>query len=381
MRTTALETGCAPAASRPTDTPRPVPGCRSPLPADRLRDLLDVPDEVGVERLAACAQLLARRAEVLASHLQRVDAGAARELVHLQLADPLQVCRSEGAVGAGRRGVRVDAGGVDAVRLPAVRAGCGVAGGGGDARSVVGVRTRVEPALDLATEQPALGAHRRPHAAAHPVAARRHHRLGDAVLDPHRPPRLPRERDGDRLHLRVRLRAEAAAEVGDDDADVGDRHLEQRRDLGAHEERVLARRPERDLVALDLGDDRVRLHRVLVDGGERVLALDHVLGVGEDRLDLPTVDAVAVADVAFCRLQLAEAVEETRPQRAVVELRRVRRPAPARPCPRRRAPRTRRGCAPGLPAPSPRPRRRPPRRARPRSGHDRSATTGRSLIA
>ena len=249
--------------------------------------------------------------------------GAARELVHLELADPLQVRRAEGAVGAGRRGVRVDAGGVDAVRLPAVRAGCGVAGGGGDARSVVGVRTRVEPALDLAAEQPALGAHRRPHAAAHPVAARRHHRLGDAVLDPHRPPRLARERDGDRLHLRVRLRAEAAAEVGDDDADVGDRHLEQRGDLGAHEERVLAGRPERDLVALDLGDDRVRLHRVLVDGGERVLAFDHVLGVGEDRLDLAAVDAVAVADVAFGRLQLAEAVEETRPQRPVVELRRV----------------------------------------------------------
>ena len=323
MRTTALETGWAPAGEQ-ADRHAP-PGARLPLavPADRVRDLLDVPDEVGVERLAACAQLLARRTEVLASHVQRVDAGAARELVHLQLADPLQVCRSEGAVGAGRGGIRVDARGVDAVRLPAVGAWRGVTGGRGDARSVVGIRTRVEPALDVATEQPALGAHPRPHAAAHPVTARRHHRLRHAVLNPHRPPRLARERDGDRLHLRIRLRAEAAAQVRDDDAHVGDRYLEQRGDLCAHEEGVLTRSPERDLVALDLGDDRVRLHRVLVDGGERVLALDHVLGVGEDSFDLPTVDAVAVADVAVGGLQLAEAVEETRAQRPVVELRRV----------------------------------------------------------
>ena len=46
------------------------------------------------------------------------------------------------------------------------------------------------------------------------------------------------------------------------------RDAEEVGDLGAHEERVLARCPERDLVALDLGDHRVRLHRVLVDGGK-----------------------------------------------------------------------------------------------------------------
>ena len=65
--------GCAPAASSPTETPRPTSGGFVLVPADRGGDLLDVADEVRVERLAAGAHLLARRAEVLAAHLERVE--------------------------------------------------------------------------------------------------------------------------------------------------------------------------------------------------------------------------------------------------------------------------------------------------------------------
>ena len=76
-----------------------------------------------------------------------------RDLVDLALADPLQVRRAERAVAAGRRGVRVDAAGVHAERLPAIRARRGVASRRGDPRPVVGVGARVEPALDVAPEQ------------------------------------------------------------------------------------------------------------------------------------------------------------------------------------------------------------------------------------
>ena len=72
-------------------------------------------------------------------------------------------------------------------------------------------------------------------------------------------------------------------------------------DLGTDEERVLAGGPESDFVALVLGDHGVRLHRVLVDRRELVLALDDDVRAGEDRLELPTVDAVAVADVPVTR--------------------------------------------------------------------------------
>ena len=230
------------------DSPRPCSGLRSPFQPTASATFSTSPTRSASSGLPPGAKLLARRAEVLAAHVERVETGAARELVHLQLADPLEVGRAEGAVRAGGRGVRVHAGSVDAIRLPAVRARRGVAGGRGHPRAVVRVRARVEPAVDLPSQQPPLGAHRRSHPALHSVAARRHHRLRDAVLDPHRPAGLPRERDGDRLHLRVRLRAEAAAQVRDDDADVRDRHLEERGDLGADEERVLAGRPQRDLV-------------------------------------------------------------------------------------------------------------------------------------
>ena len=131
----------------------------------------------------------------------------------------------------------------------------------------------------------------------------------------HRPPGLARERDRQRLHLRVRLRAEAAAEVRHDDPHVRHRHAEEVGELGADEEGVLARRPDGDLVALDLRDDCVRLHRVLVDGGEGVLALDDDVRAREDRFQLAAVDPVAVADVPVALGQVAEAVKEPGPGR------------------------------------------------------------------
>ena len=88
------------------------------VPADRRGDLLDVADEVRVERLAAGADLFARQAEVLAPHVERVEPAAAGDLVDLRLADPLHVRRAERAVRAGRREVRVDARRVDAVGGP-----------------------------------------------------------------------------------------------------------------------------------------------------------------------------------------------------------------------------------------------------------------------
>ena len=279
-------------------------------PADAGGHLLDVADEVGVERLSTGAHLLAGGEQVLAAQVERVEPGAPGHLVDLRLADPLQVRRAEGAVRACRGEVRVDARGVHPVRGPAVGAWSGVARGRDDARAVVRVGTGVEQALDVAREEAAVRCRRGAHPAGHVVAARRDHRLGDAVLDPHRPPGLPRERDRERLHLRVRLRSEAAAQVRHLDAHVRDRDSEQVGDLGAHEERVLAGRPERDLVALDLGDHRVRLHRVLVDGREGVLALDDDVRPREDRLELAAVDPVPVADVPVTRRDLPQAVEE-----------------------------------------------------------------------
>ena len=86
---------------------------------------------------------------------------------------------------------------------------------------------------------------------------------------------------------------------------------------------MLARGPQRDLAVAEVRDHGVRLHRVLIDGGELVLALDRQLGLRLDELDRAGVETVAKADVAFPLGQLAETVEETGPQLAVVDERRA----------------------------------------------------------
>src|SRR5439155_20874238 len=55
-------------------------------PADGVGNLLDVADEIGVERLAAGAQLLPGRAQAYATDVERIEARLSRKLVDLQLA-------------------------------------------------------------------------------------------------------------------------------------------------------------------------------------------------------------------------------------------------------------------------------------------------------
>jgi len=73
MRTTAVETGWAPAASRPTETPRPTfGGFGSPQPIARAA-FSTSPIDVGVERPAAGSHLLPARAQVGLAHGERVE--------------------------------------------------------------------------------------------------------------------------------------------------------------------------------------------------------------------------------------------------------------------------------------------------------------------
>ena len=64
-----------------------------------------------------------------------------------------------------------------------------------------------------------------------------------------------------RLEAKLTLRAEATAEVGHDDPDLVQRHAECLGDAGPDPERDLRRRPDRQVVALPVGDDRPRLDR------------------------------------------------------------------------------------------------------------------------
>ena len=79
-----------------------------------------------------------------------------------------------------------------------------------------------------------------------------------------------------RLEAELALRAEAAAEVRHDDPDPVLGQAERLGDTGPDRERDLRRRPDRDVVALPLGEDRPRLDR------DRVRAVGDVAAGDDD---------------------------------------------------------------------------------------------------
>ncbi len=84
---------------------------------------------------------------------------------------------------------------------------------------------------------------------------------------------------------------------------------------------MLAGGPQGQLAAVPVRDRGVRLHRVLVDGGEGVLALDHHRGLGKGALDVAAAERVAVADVALPIGELPQAVRAARPRGLLVDQR------------------------------------------------------------
>ncbi len=95
----------------------------------------------------------------------------------------------------------------------------------------------------------------------------------------HRPPGGPRERGDVALVVEVALRAEAAAEERDHDADVGLRQLEDVRDAGSRRIGNLRRGPDGDAVALPLGQQGARLDRRPLRGVGHIATSDDDLGL------------------------------------------------------------------------------------------------------
>ena len=77
--------------------------------------------------------------------------------------------------------------------------------------------------------------------------------------------------------------------------------------------------PTGDPGAVDLGDDAVGLHRVLVHAGKQVVALDDDVRRREHGLHIAAIDAVPVADIALALGQGSQAMEVARSKRLVVD--------------------------------------------------------------
>ena len=218
----------------------------------------------------------------------------------------LSVCDSHAHAPCGPPMERNDPAGVVLVKRPhrlraqvleAVGAGQAVGGALGYAHAVVGVRARVQFDAALARHERPVGAHAGADGRPRRVAAHRLHRLLHRQGEADGACGQAAEGGGERLDLGVRLAAVAAADVGNHHAHLVEALAEDARQLRPHQEGMLRRRPDAEAVGLIVGDDRVRLHRVVIDHREGERVLEHVLARGHRARRVAPRHLVAVADV------------------------------------------------------------------------------------
>ena len=248
------------------------------------------------------ARLGERRVEVAQPQLRRVHLQGAGEVVE----DPLVGVRRLGApgaaVGVGGREVGEDALAREVVGPEVVEPAVGERAEDGDARGQqlqVGAHVRDEADPHAEDLPLARGADR--HVLDLPTPVRGRDVVLRAGLGPlHRPLEPPRQdqRQG-LLGVDVELRAEAAADVRGDDAQLGVGDAADRGEDVAHEVRHLRRGVEGEAAADGIGrdDDRAGLHRRGDHALLHVAALDDHVGLGERRVDVADGERPGVAVV------------------------------------------------------------------------------------
>ncbi len=206
------------------------------------------------------------REEVAPPDLGRVEARALGDEVEHALHDERAHRHADAAIGPERRLVRGQGPRVVFVRQHPVRTGQDARGSQRLERRrgrIRVIRARIGHDARPDRQQRAVGRRgdldRRPPF----TRLRRRRQILTALLDPfHRPLEHPRERRhrdvfGEDLHLE----SEAAADVGRHDPDAHFREVEGRRQRGAEERRALARRPQRQRLAVPVRHHAARLHR------------------------------------------------------------------------------------------------------------------------
>ena len=159
-----------------------------PAPADALGDGLQQLVEVEVLDGLAGGELVAVAQQVLEAKLERVDAEALGDQVHLALVGPGDLRDRVAAEAAGRRHVRVDGVGVDRHVRDPVRPRRAVAAVLDQPRADVGVRARAPEDPRLARDDRAVAAHPGPQVHRRRVAGDGEELLGARELDADRPP-------------------------------------------------------------------------------------------------------------------------------------------------------------------------------------------------
>ncbi len=192
-------------------------------------------------------------------------------------------------------GVGEDAAGHDPDRLRDVRAVRGVGALGDRAVGDVGVGADEVVRLDVAEQQAAIRLEAGPDADLRRAPPDGLEGLLERQDQAHGPARSEGHEGDQRLVLGVLLATEAATRVGREDADLGQRQVEQPGDDPLQPVRVLDRAPDRDAIAVRGGHEAVRLDGELGDHGEGVRSFDD--DVRLDRIDVAPAVVVQPEDV------------------------------------------------------------------------------------
>ncbi len=237
--------------------------------------------------------------EVPTAELDRVHADLRRQCIVVLLDGPADRRSRRSPDGAGRLGVRVHDLGGDVDVRDAVRTDGEHRGHLGEVWLVHAVCAVVDdepaaPADDQAVEhRPGLELDDHPL----PAVIRQEELVAAREDQLDRAPDVAGERGDLRLESELTLRPEPAAEMGHDDPDLVLRHLEGLGDSVLDDERDLGRRPDRDLVAMPLGDDGPRLDRHGMRAVGLVAATDDDVGRHHRSLRVPPDDRRAGRDV------------------------------------------------------------------------------------
>ena len=187
--------------------------------------------------------------------------------------------------------------GVDLDVGHAVRPHRAVAGLLGHPGSGVGVGARVHVDFQLPGHHLALLADAGLDADARGMAGHGLEALANAHGQLDRPAVPHRKRRGDGIGLDVELAAVAAADIGHHHAHPVERQLEDPAQVSPQRERVLARAPHRQALAVVVGEADVGLQRVVLDPVEAENVLEDMVGLCEALLDVTPCVAEVVAHV------------------------------------------------------------------------------------
>ena len=305
------------------------PGARSVRRRAGFPDHLRYPGEtlaqVAVDAAGVGPDLLVAAQQMLQAVLQGIQPQRLGDAVHLRFHRPHRLGPADGAHGARRHRVGVDAVAVGTEVGAAIGAVNPEHRPGHHPRPVVGIGAGVEVELDLPRQDGAVALDPGLDPAAGRVAPGGQHGFGNGVFQAHRQPLgLARQRHHQRLDLEIGLAAEGAAHVRHHHLDVGHGEPEQARQLRTDEKGMGRGRPQVYLPALKARRGGVGFHGVVTHHGEMEDVLEDLVRLREAPLHVAQLDVFVVADVRVLPgVREVDVVEVAGAGRALVQHRRA----------------------------------------------------------